>query len=102
ADTPLPPLPDAARAALPDLPLLVPGTPHFLDLEREPQATFKRAVAEAGLYELATTGLLATAASVRTRTNPDLAQASESGGVGRNATLRPYLRGGGQQLAGKT
>src|SRR6185369_3763243 len=93
ADAPLPPLPDTARAAIPDFPVLAPGTDRFLDLERERGATFKLVVPKPGLYELATTGLLATEAEVRTRTVPRLDGATENG-VGRNASVRQYLREG--------
>ena len=97
ADVPLPPLPDTARAAIPEFPQLAPGTPQFLDLERQRSATFKLVVPTPGLYELATTGLLATEAEVRTRTVPRLDGGAENG-VGRNASVRQYLREGDYQM----
>src|SRR6185503_19851987 len=99
--TPLPPLPDTARAAIPEFPQLVPGTPQFLDLERQRSATFKLVVPKPGLYELATTGLLATEAEVRTRTVPRL-DGGEENGVGRNGSVRQYLREGDYQLTVKS
>jgi hypothetical protein len=101
SDAPLPPLPDTARATIPEFPPLMPGTPRFLDLERQRSATFKLVVPTPGLYELATTGLLATEAEVRTRTVPRL-DGGEENGVGRNASVRQYLREGDYQLTVRT
>jgi hypothetical protein len=95
-EAPLPPLPaDVSR--LPSFPELRSGTEATLDLERGQSATFALRVDEAGLYELSTTGLLATAGEIRTRTNPRLDGAQENG-VGRNVSVRQYLREGDYQV----
>jgi hypothetical protein len=99
-EAPLPPLPaDVSRVAT--FPLLQPGTEVPLDLDREQSATFALRVDEAGLYELSTTGILATAGEIRTRTNPRLDGAQENG-VGRNLSMRQYLREGDYQVTVRT
>ncbi len=90
---PLPPLPAGALAALPSFPRLSPGTPHYLDLARGAAATFAVQAGKPGLYEMQTTGVLATGATLRTRTVTSLA-AGSANGVGRNALVRQYLREG--------
>lgn len=93
AAAPLPPLPAAALAALPKFPELRPGSPRFIDLARGAGATFLVKVDRPALYQLQTTGVLATRAALRTRTVTSLA-AGSANGVGRNALVRQYLREG--------
>lgn len=94
--SPLPPLPSAA-AALPDFPVLRPGAPQWLDLERNATATFLLQSDKPALYEIRSTGLLATSGLLRTRTVPEL-RAEEENGVGRNFLLQQYLREGDYQV----
>ncbi|HXO29360.1 MAG TPA: hypothetical protein VOA80_18570 [Thermoanaerobaculia bacterium] len=93
AAAPLPPLPAAALAALPKFPELRPGSPRFIDLARGAGATYVVKVDRPALYQLQTTGVLATRAALRTRTVTSLA-AGSANGVGRNALVRQYLREG--------
>jgi hypothetical protein len=93
AAAPLPPLPAAALAALPRFPELRPGSPRFIDLARGAGTTFLVRVDRPALYQLQTTGVLATRAALRTRTVTSLA-AGSANGVGRNALVRQYLREG--------
>jgi hypothetical protein len=93
AAAPLPPLPEGALAALPRFPVLRPGPPRFIDLARGASATFLVQADQPALYLLQTTGVLATAAALRTRTVVSLA-AGSANGVGRNALVRQYLRQG--------
>ncbi len=97
ASTPLPPLPDAARNALPKLPVLQPGAPRFLDLDRGQKSAFLLQAAKPGLYAVRSTGLLATAGTLRTRTVPVLRRDAENG-VGRNFLVQQYLREGDYQV----
>jgi hypothetical protein len=93
AEAPLPPLPAAALASLPRFPLLRPGAPRFVDLARGESASFLVQAEQPALYQLQTTGVLATSAALRTRTVTSLA-AGSANGVGRNALVRQYLRQG--------
>jgi hypothetical protein len=93
AAAPLPPLPAAALSALPHFPELRPGALRFVDLARGASLTFLVQADRPALYQLQTTGVLATAASLRTRTVTSLAEA-RANGVGRNALVRQYLRAG--------
>ena len=97
AATPLPPLPDAALNALPKLPVLKTGAPRFLDLERGQKETFLLQADKPGLYAVRSTGLLATAGTVRTRTVPVLRRDAQNG-VGRNFLVQQYLREGDYQV----
>ncbi|MBV8201015.1 MAG: hypothetical protein JOZ15_10380, partial [Acidobacteria bacterium] len=93
ATAPLPPLPAAVLAALPRFPVLRPGVPRFIDLARGESASFLVQAEQPALYQLQTTGVLATSAALRTRTVTSLA-AGSANGVGRNALVRQYLRQG--------
>lgn len=95
--TPLPSLPDTASSALPQLPSLTKDAPHFLDLASGAFATVLVKADAPGLYRLESTGLLATAGDVRSRTVTSLAHAEEDG-VGRNFRIGTYLREGDYQL----
>lgn len=94
--TPLPPLPDAALATLPKFPVLRTGAPQALDLERNAGSTFLLQAEKPALYEIRSTGLLATSGTLRTRTVPELRR-EEANGVGRNFLLQQYLREGDYQ-----
>ncbi len=97
ATTPLPPLPDAALNALPKLPVLGTGAPRFFDLERGQQSTWLVQAEKPGLYAVRSTGLLATAGTLRTRTVPSLRRDTRNG-VGRNFLVQQYLREGDYQV----
>jgi hypothetical protein len=97
ASTPLPPLPEAALNALPKLPVLQTGAPRFLDLDRGEKSAFLLQAAKPGLYAVRSTGLLATAGTLRTRTVPVLRRDAENG-VGRNFLVQQYLREGDYQV----
>ncbi len=101
AATPLPPLPDATLAGLPQLPVLAAEAPRFLDLDRAESATFLVRAGRPGLYAVRSTGLLATAGTLRTRTVPSLRR-EEANGVGRNFLLQQYLREGDYQATVQT
>lgn len=98
---PLPLLPDEALAALPKFPPLRPGAPQALDLERNAGATFFLQADKPALYEIRSTGLLATSGTLRTRTVPELRR-EEANGVGRNFLLQQYLREGDYQATVST
>ena len=99
--TPLPPLPEVALASLPKLPVLAAGAERFLDLDRGASATFLLRADRPGLYAIRSTGLLATAGTLRTRTVPSLRREEENG-VGRNFLLQQYLREGDYQATVQT
>lgn len=96
-ETPLPPIPDAALAALPQLPVLSIGAPRAFDLERGQQSSWLVQAGKPGLYAVRSTGLLATAGTLRTRTVPSLRR-EEQNGVGRNFLVQQYLREGDYQV----
>jgi hypothetical protein len=95
--TPLPPLPDAILNAVPKLPVLSTGAPRFLDLARGQKATYQVRADKPGLYAVGSTGLLATAGTLRTRTVPELRREAENG-IGRNFIVQQYLREGDYQV----
>jgi hypothetical protein len=95
-DATLPPLPDTLSPSVPDLPVLSAASPRLLDLARDATATYRLVVDHAGLYRVESTGLLATAGALRTRTNPSLVSGAQNG-VGRNFLLQTYLREGDYQ-----
>ncbi len=77
------------------------GAPVFFDLEAGASARVRLQIHTPGLYQVESTGLLATAGAIRTRTNPRLATA-EANGVGRNFLLQRYLPPGDYLLSVKT
>jgi len=96
--TPLPALSEATLAGLPDYPVLTANTPRFFDLGRNSTSTFLLRADKPDLYQIQTTGLLATSGGLRSRTSPALV--SESGnGPGRNFFLQQYLREGDYLIA---
>lgn len=100
-EVPLPALPDATLAALPQYPVLQQGAPVFFDLGRGSSRTFLVRVDTAGLYRLESSGLLATSGTVRSRVVTSL-DSQESNGVGRNFLIQQYLREGDYQLTVRT
>jgi hypothetical protein len=96
-DAPLPPVPDATLAALPDFPALEGASTLHFDLPRGARSTFLVRAAEPGLYRLETRGILATEGNLRTRTTTSLVRGSQNG-VGRNFLIQDYLREGDYQL----
>ncbi|HEX3530880.1 MAG TPA: hypothetical protein VH988_27775 [Thermoanaerobaculia bacterium] len=96
--TPLPPLSVTTLSSLPKLPLLQAGAPVFLDLENGQKATYQVRADKPGLYAVRSTGLLATAGTLRTRTVPELRR-EEQNGVGRNFVVQQYLREGDYQVS---
>lgn len=97
ATTPLPELPAATLAALPDFPRLAVAAPQALDLAAGEGRTFLVAADDPALYRIESTGLLATGGALRTRTRANLLSQAENG-VGRNFALAAYLREGDYQL----
>lgn len=97
ATAPLPELPAATLAALPAFPRLTAALPQALDLAAGEARTFLVAAEDPALYRIESTGLLATAGALRTRTRANLL-ARETNGVGRNFALAAYLREGDYQL----
>ena len=81
--------------------MLRTGAPQFLDLERNAGATFFLQADKPALYEIRSTGLLATSGTLRTRTVPELRREEENG-VGRNFLLQQYLREGDYQATVST
>lgn len=96
--TPLPALSEAALAGLPDYPVLTENKPRFFDLERNSASTFLLRADKPDLYQVQTTGLLATNGGLRSRTSPALVRETENG-PGRNFYLQQYLREGDYLIA---
>lgn len=97
----LPPVSPEVLAKLPEFPALTEAKPQFLDLGRVSQATFLLNAESPGLYQVESTGLLATKAALRSRTIPTYAAESQNG-TGRNFSLRQYLTQGDYQLTVST
>ena len=97
ATTPLPELPAATLAALPEFPRLVATSSQALDLAAGEARTFVVEADDPALYRIESTGLLATGGALRTRTRANLLAQAENG-VGRNFALATYLREGDYQL----
>ncbi|MBN2370839.1 MAG: hypothetical protein JXO72_10135 [Vicinamibacteria bacterium] len=97
AGAPLPPLPDAALANLPEFPFLAESVLRYLDLDRQSSATYLVRAERPAIYRLSSTGLLATSGNLRSRTNTSLSRASQDG-VGRNFSVQEYLGAGLYQL----
>ncbi|MEO8198284.1 MAG: hypothetical protein ABI689_16315, partial [Thermoanaerobaculia bacterium] len=97
ATTPLPELPAARLAALPDFPRLAVAASQAFDLAAGEARTFLVAADDPALYRIESSGLLATGGALRTRTRANLLSQAENG-VGRNFALAAYLREGDYQL----
>lgn len=91
--------PAAAGDALAEVPLLEDGL--SLSLGRREARSFRFRVEREGFHTLASTGLLATAGSLRSRVLPPFAQA-EANGTGRNFRLAAWLPEGEYQLLVET
>ena len=96
--TPLPPISAELLAQLPRFPVLNDSAPHFFDLARGEVRTFLVDAAQPALYRLETTGLLATAGNLRSRTVTSFLK-NAGNGVGRNFQIQSYLRSGDYQLS---
>jgi hypothetical protein len=92
----LPPLP-ADQMKLPDFPIIQPGQPAFVDLDRQQTDIFGLKVGQPALYRFETTGLIETGGTIRTRIITSLGTA-EGNGIGRNFMLQQYLDQGDYQL----
>ena len=101
AQTPLPPISEESLASLPKFPVIDATTSEFGDLEKRQGATYLIKAEKPALYQLQSTGLLATAGNLRSRTNPSFVRKSQNG-VGRNFSLQQYLREGDYQLTVET
>lgn len=91
-----PPAPPAARPFAPApeaLPALALDRPAFLDLAPDAPRAFTFDVAEAGLYDVGTAGLLQTSCALRTPALEALAEDAGSG-RGRNCLVSAWLRPG--------
>jgi hypothetical protein len=99
--TALPPISPQTLAALPKFPVIADAAPQFGDLSKEQNATYLLPADKLALYQLQSTGLLATAGNLRSRTNPSFVRKSQNG-VGRNFSLQQYLREGDYQITVKT
>ncbi len=97
----LPPVSSELLSGMPEFPLLTEAKSQFLDLGRLSQATFLLNADKPGLYQVESTGLLATKAALRSRTIPAYAAESQNG-TGRNFSLRQYLTQGDYQLTVST
>lgn len=95
AETPLPALAPTERPA--EFPVLAEDQPRHLDLAAGRSATFEVRAGRPGLYQLESTGLLATEGNLRGRVATSYARESRNG-VGRNFQIRQYLREGDYQL----
>lgn len=97
AETPLPPVPEETLASLPDFQILTDHQKQFFDLKRRESRTFLVAAEEPALYQLGTSGLLATEGNLRTRVVTSLERQAQNG-VGRNFLAQRYLREGDYQI----
>jgi hypothetical protein len=94
---PLPPVDPARLAERPKFPVLTPGKPAFLNLEKDESATYTLSVDRPALYRLESSGIIETAGAIRTRTVTALDDQTANG-VGRNFMIQQYLREGDYQL----
>jgi hypothetical protein len=101
SQTPLPSLSAQALASLPKFPILDENTVRFGDLRKQQTATYLMKADKAALYQLQSTGLLATSGNLRSRTNPSFVRIAKNG-IGRNFSLQQYLREGDYQVTVKT
>ncbi len=97
AGTPLPSLSKTALDSLPKFPVLTDSRPLFFDLDRTSSSTFNLRADKSALYQVQSTGLLATEGNLRSRTTPRFVRESENG-KGRNFFIRQYLHEGDYQI----
>ena len=76
--------------------LLMMPLREFGNLKKQQSATYLLRADKPSLYQLQSTGLLATAGNLRSRTNPSFVRKAQNG-VGRNFSLQQYLREGDYQ-----
>jgi len=95
AGTALPALPAGTEPAA--FPVLTAAAPQVLDLGERDSVTYVVKADRPGLYQLESTGLLATQGNLRSRTITTLFE-DEQSGPGRNFQVRAYLREGDYQL----
>ncbi len=100
-DVPLPALPDARLATVPDFTELEDGKPRWFDLERTSERSFLVHARAPGLFRLESTGLLATEGNLRTRVVTSMLRAGQNG-VGRNFLVQQYVGTGDYQLTVRT
>ncbi len=101
AQSALPAISPQSLGALPKFPVLDDTVLKFGDLNKGQDATYLLQADKPALYQLQTTGLLATTGNLRSRTNPSFVRKSQNG-VGRNFSLQQYLREGEYQVTVKT
>jgi hypothetical protein len=98
ASTPLPRFDEIAENAhVASLPVLTETEPRFFDLAPNENRSFLVRADAPALYQLQTTGLLATEGNLRTRTVVSFRRQAENG-VGRNFLIQQYLREGDYQV----
>ena len=98
ASTPLPRFDEIAENAhVASLPVLTETEPRFFDLAPNENSSFLVRADAPALYQLQTTGLLATEGNLRTRTVVSFRRQAENG-VGRNFLIQQYLREGDYQV----
>lgn len=95
--TPLPSLSQTALDSLPKFPVLTDSRPLFFDLDRTSSSTFNLRADKSALFQVQSTGLLATEGNLRSRTTPRFVRESENG-KGRNFFIRQYLHEGDYQI----
>lgn len=91
------PLPPERLQGLPDFPKLTFAKGWYADLDRDQTQTLMLDVPRDGLYQLESTGLLATTGTLRSRIVLDLGTGDQNG-VGRNFRVARYLRSGSYQV----
>ncbi len=94
---PLPALSQAALDSLPKFPVLTDSKPLYFDLDRNSSSTFNLRADKSELYQIQSTGLLATDGNLRSRTTPRFVRESQNG-KGRNFFMRQYLHEGDYQI----
>lgn len=95
-DQSLPPVP-ADQMKIPAFPVIQPGQPAAINLDRQQTDVFGLKVDQPALYRFETTGLIETGGTIRTRIVTSLGSA-EGNGIGRNFLLQQYLGQGDYQL----
>ena len=95
--TPPPALPQTTLDELPKFPVLTDSKPLFFDLDRNSSSTVNLRVNKSDIFQVQSTGLLATEGTVRSRTTPHFVRESQNG-KGRNFFIQQYLRKGDYQI----
>jgi uncharacterized protein len=97
---PLPAVDPARLADRPKFPVLTPGKPAFLNLEKDESATYTLAVDKPALYRLESSGIIETTGAIRTRIVTALDDQTANG-IGRNFMIQQYLREGDYQVTAR-